>query len=68
MEDDPDHLNIASKKGKVIIDHPSCNEIELTPEEALEAAERLAQEAALGGSKTRPGMTCPAAGSAAGPC
>ena len=47
MENDPDHLNIASKKGKVIVDHPSCSDVELTPEEALEAAQRLTEEAAL---------------------
>ena len=47
MENDPDDLNIASKKGKVIIDHPSCKDIDLTPEEALEMAERLTEEAAL---------------------
>ena len=47
MERDPDSLRIDSEKGKVIVDHPSCEEISLTPEEALEAADRLAEEAAL---------------------
>ena len=46
MERAPDSLNIGSKKGKVIIDHPSCDEIPLTPEQALEVAQQLMEEAA----------------------
>ena len=51
MRKDPDHLDIQSEKGKVIIDHPSCSAIHLSPEQAMEAGQRLFEEATLAEGK-----------------